>query len=38
VEEQQGKKRVEYGTYQLRNLAKKLEPKFGRGVSEGKAI
>ena len=33
VEEQQGKKRAEYGTYLLKNLAEKLEPKFGSGFS-----
>ena len=33
VEEQQGKKRAEYGTYLLKNLADKLEPQFGSGFS-----
>jgi predicted nuclease of restriction endonuclease-like (RecB) superfamily len=33
VEEQQGKKRAEYGTYLLKNLAEKLEPQFGSGFS-----
>ena len=33
VEEQQGKKRAEYGTYLLKNLAEKLEPQFGNGFS-----
>jgi len=33
VEEQQGKKRAEYGAYLLKNLAEKLEPQFGSGFS-----
>ena len=33
VEEQQGKKRAEYGTYLLKNLAEKLEPQFESGFS-----
>jgi len=33
VEEQHGKKRAEYGTYLLKNLAEKLEPQFGSGFS-----
>jgi len=33
VEEQQGKKRAEYGTYLLKHLAEKLEPQFGSGFS-----
>ena len=29
--EQEGKERAEYGTYLLKNLAKKLEPEYGSG-------
>ena len=32
-EEQKGKERADYGTYLLKNLAKKLEPEFGSGFS-----
>ncbi len=32
-EEQQGKERVDYGTYLIRNLAKELEPEYGSGFS-----
>jgi hypothetical protein len=32
-EEQQGKDRAEYGSYLLRNLAKKIEPEYGSGFS-----
>lgn len=32
-EEQQGKERADYGTYLISNLAKELEPEFGRGFS-----
>lgn len=31
--EQEGKERAEYGTYLLKNLAKKLEPEYGSGFS-----
>lgn len=31
--EQEGKERAEYGTYLLKNLAKKLEPEYGTGFS-----
>jgi hypothetical protein len=31
VEEQQGEERAEYGTYLIKNLAKKIEPEFGSG-------
>ena len=31
--EQQGKDRAEYGSYLLKNLAKKLEPEYGSGFS-----
>ena len=31
--EQEGKERAEYGTYLLKNLAKKLEPEYGCGFS-----
>ena len=31
--EQEGKERAEYGTYLLKNLAKKLEPDYGSGFS-----
>jgi predicted nuclease of restriction endonuclease-like (RecB) superfamily len=31
VEEQQGKARAEYGSYLLQNLAKQLEPEYGKG-------
>ncbi len=30
-EEQQGKERADYGTYLIKNLAKRLEPEFGSG-------
>ena len=30
-EEQQGKKRADYGSYLIKNLAKRLEPEFGSG-------
>ena len=30
-EEQQGKERADYGTYLIRNLAKRLEPEYGSG-------
>ena len=30
-EEQKGKERADYGTYLLKNLAKKLEPEYGSG-------
>ncbi|MDR0981658.1 MAG: PDDEXK nuclease domain-containing protein, partial [Culturomica sp.] len=33
VEEQQGKKRADYGSYLLKNLADVLEPEFGSGFS-----
>lgn len=33
VEEQHSKKRAEYGTYLLKNLAEQLEPQFGSGFS-----
>ncbi|GHT25615.1 hypothetical protein FACS189464_2030 [Bacteroidia bacterium] len=33
VEEQDGKKRAEYGSYMLRNLAEQIEPEFGSGFS-----
>mgnify|MGYP003308273753 CR=1 FL=1 len=32
-EEQKGKERADYGTYLLKNLAKKLEPEYGSGFS-----
>ena len=32
-EEQCGKERADYGTYLLKNLAKKLEPEYGSGFS-----
>ncbi len=32
-EEQNGKDRAEYGTYLIRNLAKRLEPEYGSGFS-----
>ena len=32
-EEQQGKQRADYGTYLIKNLAKQLEPEYGRGFS-----
>src|SRR5574344_1495603 len=32
-EEQQGKKRADYGSYLLNNLAKTLEPEYGSGFS-----
>ena len=32
-EEQQGKKRADYGTYLIKNLAKRLEPEYGSGFS-----
>lgn len=32
-EEQQGKERADYGTYLIKNLAKRLEPEFGSGFS-----
>ena len=31
--EQEGKERAEYGSYLLKNLAKKLEPEYGTGFS-----
>lgn len=31
--EQQGKERAEYGSYLLKNLAKRLEPEYGTGFS-----
>ncbi|MBO7283725.1 MAG: DUF1016 family protein [Bacteroidales bacterium] len=31
--EQQGKERAEYGSYLLKNLAKRLEPEYGSGFS-----
>ena len=31
--EQEGKERAEYGSYLLKNLAKKLEPEYGSGFS-----
>ena len=31
--EQEGKERVEYGSYLLKNLAKRLEPEYGSGFS-----
>ena len=31
--EQEGKQRAEYGSYLLKNLAKKLEPEYGSGFS-----
>ena len=31
--EQQGKERAEYGSYLIKNLAKKLEPEYGTGFS-----
>ena len=31
--EQKGKERAEYGSYLLKNLAKKLEPEYGTGFS-----
>ena len=31
--EQKGKERADYGTYLLKNLAKKLEPEYGSGFS-----
>ena len=31
VEEQQGKERADYGTYLIKDLAKRLEPEFGSG-------
>ena len=30
-EEQQGKERADYGTYLIKNLAKRLEPEYGSG-------
>ena len=30
-EEQHGKERADYGTYLIKNLAKELEPEYGRG-------
>ena len=30
-EEQKGKERADYGSYLLKNLAKKLEPEYGSG-------
>lgn len=33
-EEQKGKERADYGTYLLKNLAKKLEPEYGSGFSQ----
>jgi hypothetical protein len=33
VEEQHGEERAGYGTYLLKNLAKKIEPEFGSGFS-----
>lgn len=32
-EEQKGKERADYGSYLLKNLAKKLEPEYGSGFS-----
>ena len=32
-EEQKGKERADYGTYLLKNLAKRLEPEYGSGFS-----
>ena len=32
-EEQHGKERADYGTYLIRNLAKRLEPEYGSGFS-----
>ena len=32
-EEQQGKERADYGSYLIRNLAKRLEPEYGSGFS-----
>lgn len=32
-EEQQGKERADYGTYLIKNLAKRLEPEYGSGFS-----
>lgn len=32
-EEQNGKERADYGSYLLKNLAKKLEPEYGNGFS-----
>lgn len=33
TEEQHGKKRADYGSYLIRNLAKQLEPEYGSGFS-----
>ena len=32
-EEQKGKERADYGSFLLKNLAKKLEPEYGSGFS-----
>lgn len=32
-EEQQGKKRADYGSYLIRNLAKEIQPEFGSGFA-----
>ena len=32
-EEQQGKKRADYGSYLIKNLAKSLQPEYGSGFS-----